>query len=342
MSLTASRDSLGHAILGLLWAQWTELGVGGTRGTARSLVDPEALLLAMTVFGRYDARLFDAVLDWLAEHSDVLDVTRLRRVGSGTAYGDDRLLAALVDFMRVESSRGKWSGAAGALEAREERAAYAPEALFVTLGGEPLPAFGSADEFFGAHGFERARRVPRSISAAPDLKRPAVARLRLRTLVGQGARAEVLLYLATHDHAHGRLISQRAAYSQRQVAEYLSALAEAGYAESWGEGRTVQYRLRAHTREALGNDAAPYIDWIKTYELLTGLWTTIAKAATRSDAYEASVRLRSGLEAATEQLPVEGLALAFPDPGQHPGGKLLEHAVDYIDSVTRVLEELSC
>ncbi|MBE0418337.1 MAG: hypothetical protein IBX63_11285, partial [Coriobacteriia bacterium] len=59
LSLTASRDSLGQAILGLLWAQWTELGVGGTKGTARSLVDPEALLLATTVFGRYEARLFD-------------------------------------------------------------------------------------------------------------------------------------------------------------------------------------------------------------------------------------------------------------------------------------------
>lgn len=341
MSLTSSRDSLGHAILGLLWAQWTELGVAGTKGTARSLIDPEALLVAMTVFGRYDVRLFDAVLDWLASNSAVLDVTRLRRVGSGTAYADERLLAALVDFMRVESSQGKWSGVAGTLEAGEGRAPYASEALFVTLEGEPLPSFGSADEFFGSHGFERSRRVPRSTSAAPDLRHPSSARLRLRALVGQGVRAEVLLYLATHDHAHGRLISQRTAYSQRQVAEYLSALGESGYAESWGEGRTVQYRLRTGIRETLGNDTARYVDWIKAYELLVGLWTTFAEAETHSDAYEASVRLRSGLEIASEQLPVEGLALALPDPGRHPGSTLVEHAIDYVDSVVRVLEELS-
>lgn len=340
MSLTASRDSLGQAILGLLWAQWTELGAGGTKGTARSLIDPEALLLATTVFGRYDARLFDAVLDWLGEYSDVLDVTRLRRIRSHSAYGDDRLLAALVDFMRVESSHGKWSGAAGAMEAGEGRTAYAPEELFLTLEGEPLPTIGQADEFFGTHGLERARRVPRAISAAPDLRRPALARLRLRTLVGHGVRAEVLLYLATHDHAHGRLISQRAAYSQRQVAEYLSALSAAGYAEGWGEGRTVQYRLQPHIREALGNDTVPYIDWLRAYEFITGLWATITEASTHADAYEASVRLRSGLEAAME-LPVEGLALSLPAPGQHPGGTLVEHAVGYVDSVVQVLEELS-
>ena len=341
MSLTASRDSLLHAMLGLLWAQWTELGVGGTKGTARSLVDPEALLLTTTVFGRYDARLFDAVLDWLAEYSDVLDVTRLRRIGRGSAYGDDRLLAAFVDFMRVESSERKWSGAAGALEAGEVRAAYAPEALFMTLEGEPLPTIGQADGFFGTHGFERARRVPRSISAAPDITHPALARLRLRTLVGHGVRAEVLLYLATHDHAHGRLISQRAAYAQRQVAEYLSMLAEAGYAESWGEGRTVQYRLRARIREALGRDTAAYVDWTKAYELLTGLWRTIVEASGHVDTYESSVRLRPGFEIAMKQLPVEGLALALPAPGRHPGGTLAEHAIDYVDSVVHVLGELS-
>jgi len=339
MSLTASRDSLGYAILGLLWAQWTELGVGGTKGTAASLIDPEALLVATTVFGRHDARLFDAVLDWLAANSGGLDVTRLRRVGRGAAFGDERLLAALVHFMRVESSQAKWSSVAEALEAREGRTAYTPRALFLTLEGEPLPSFGAADDFFASHGFERPRREPRSLSAAPDLRRPSSARLRLRALAGQGVRAEVLLYLATHDHAHGRLISQRSAYSQRQVAEYLAVLGESGYAESWAEGRTVQYRLRAAVRDALGANTASYVDWMGAYSVLASLWTAVSEAM-HADAYEASVRLRSGLEVAGEQLPVEGLAFDLPEPGQHPGSALVEYAVGYVESVVRVLKAI--
>ena len=53
-------------LLDLLWRQWSALGVPGrTTIEERRVVDPESLLLISLTVGRYDARLFDEILDWL-------------------------------------------------------------------------------------------------------------------------------------------------------------------------------------------------------------------------------------------------------------------------------------
>lgn len=328
MSLTASRDSLLDAIVDLLWGQWTELGVGGTRGTTASIIDPEALLAATSIFGRYEPRLLDEVLDWLAGHSGVLDVTRLRRVSSVCQLGDKRLLRVLVDFMRDRSSSDKWSGAANRALAGEELERYAPQSLFRTPDGSALPTFGGQDRFFASHGYERPELTLRGLSGAPDLRRPASARLRLRALMGQGVRPEALLYLSTHDHAHGRLIAERAAFSQRQTAEYLTGLAQAGMAESWAEGRRLEYRL-VPPLAALGDGVAPYVDWVAAFAVLATVWTALSGAALEPDAYRSSTLLRSGLERAREGLPVEGFGLALPEPERYPGDQLIDHAIEF-------------
>ncbi|MDO8963351.1 MAG: hypothetical protein Q7W30_02545 [Coriobacteriia bacterium] len=329
--MSESRDSLLREVVDLLWAQWTELGVGGTRGTSATIIDPEGLLAATTVFGRYEPRLFDEVLDWLSLHSDVLDVTRLRRVSAVHNLGEKRLLAAIVHFMREHSSNGKWSGTADRALAGEHAEPYAPQPLFRTGDGNALPYFGASDAFFAAQGFERPELVLRGLSTAPDPRRPALARLRARALTGQGARAEVLLYLSTHDHAHGRLISERAVFAQRQVAEYLTDMARAGLVDSWQDGRRVQYRL-APAVAGIGSGTARYVDWIGAYGVFVGLWAALSGAAQEPDAYRASTLLRSGLEQVRDELPVEGLDLGRPEPERHPGERLVDHAIGFVAS----------
>ena len=56
-------------ILALLWRQWSALGIAGqTEKGAASLVDPEALLLCSLSLARYDARLFDEIIDPIITH----------------------------------------------------------------------------------------------------------------------------------------------------------------------------------------------------------------------------------------------------------------------------------
>ena len=60
ISFQHSRDKLLKQFLDFLWQQWSTLGVAGQsdREDPRS-IDPEALLLATTRFGRYAPRLLE-------------------------------------------------------------------------------------------------------------------------------------------------------------------------------------------------------------------------------------------------------------------------------------------
>lgn len=340
MSLTESSDSLLRDLIALSWAQWTELGVAGATGTHASMIDPEALLVATCNFARMDPRLFDEVLDWLSLNSSVLDVTRLRKIGGGASKDQSRVLGVLIDFMSKRSSEQKWSASAERMLAREGRTTYGEQALFLRPDGSALVTPGTPDPFFDSHSLHRPALKLRGMSTRPGVRSPALGRLRLRSLVGQGVRAEALLYLSSHDHAHGRLIAERTAYSQRQVAEYLAILAEAGLAKAWNEGRTVQYRL---TPGLLGTaeKAAPYVDWVGGFRALSVLWTTVSEASKEPDAYSSSMRLRTGLRIVREMLPLEGLGLSRPDPDEYPGPRLVGHAIDYVDEVGKRLRELS-
>ncbi|MDP2232984.1 MAG: hypothetical protein Q8K89_05060, partial [Actinomycetota bacterium] len=290
------------AVLGLLWAQWTELGVAGTRGSQESVVDPEALLLANTRFGTYDPRLFDEVLDWLTRFSDRLDVTRLRRLSKGVHFHDAKVTATMVEFMRVYGSEQKWSGTADLIIAREEPATYGERVLFTGADGSPLPVPGDADEFFARRGLARPTLELRGMSQPPNTRSHALMRLKLRTLVGPGVRAEVLLYLSTHDHAHGRLVAARSGYGQKQVADYLAALANDGLAIAWAEGRTVQYKLASAIGMTPGAGQV-YVDWIAVFEVVALVWASMTEAASEAAPYLVSKRMRAGLEAVSDRMP---------------------------------------
>jgi hypothetical protein len=304
------------------------------------VVDPEALLLATTRFGTYDPRLFDEVLDWLTRFSDRLDVTRLRRLSRGSRFHDAKVTAAVVEFMRVYGSEEKWGGTAGVILAQEESATYGERALFSGIDGDPLPVTGVPDDFFARMGLTRPTLELRGMSAPPIARSQALMRLKLRTLVGPGVRAEVLTYLSTHEHAHGRLVATRSGYGQKQVADYLSALATDGLATAWSEGRTVQYRLASPVGISSGAGPA-YVDWITSFEVVALVWSLITEAAREAAPYLASKQLRAGLEAVSARMPIEGLMLEPPEPRNYPGESVIGHAEEFVWRLADVLIELS-
>ncbi len=64
--LSEFKVSVLDQLLDVLWRQWVSLGVSGhSQSDELKVVDPEALLLLTLTVARYDARLFDEVLEWL-------------------------------------------------------------------------------------------------------------------------------------------------------------------------------------------------------------------------------------------------------------------------------------
>lgn len=327
--MTDSRHVLREAVLALLWDQWTELGVAGIRKASSAIIDPEALLLATLSFARHDPRLFDEALDWLVSFGAMLDAGRLRRLATRLDPDTRRLAHAVVELMRERSSESKWSPIAERWRAEETRTAYAPAALFLSADDSPLPVFGESEPFFAERGFLRGPLELRGLSASPALDRPALLRLRARALTGLGVRAETLLYLWTHSAAHGRLIAERAGYSQRQVADYLSSLSDARFADRFEVGKTIQYRLRPEM-VAIAGQTVRYVDWPRTFEFLRGLFSTLSTVLEETDNYERSVCLRAGFETLRSSLPIEGFDVPPIETERYPGTQMIDYSREYV------------
>lgn len=77
ISLAGFRALVLDRLLALLWRQWCTLGVPGHGPVEEGWgIDPEPLLLLSLTVGRYDARLFDEILDWLLVNGAFLNVQR--------------------------------------------------------------------------------------------------------------------------------------------------------------------------------------------------------------------------------------------------------------------------
>src|SRR4051794_15566652 len=105
----AFSSQLIETIVSWLWRSWNSLGVAGHGGTARAdrVIDPESLILASTQWARYDARLFDEMLDWLSLYGSLINLQRLRNLHR-TGLGDTAVLAAVADVVQKRSQQSKW------------------------------------------------------------------------------------------------------------------------------------------------------------------------------------------------------------------------------------------
>lgn len=338
MTPSQRHAALIDAMLGLAWSQWTTLGVAGIHTATHSIVvDPEALLVATMSVGRWDARLFDEVVDWVACNSAMLDAARLRRLAAGSEPEQRRLMTAVLQLAARGGARPGLKRVESDLIAREETADYGVQPLFRSQDGGSLD-WAVPDEIFAAAGFSRSQLNFRGLSRRPNASTPACLRFRARALVGVGARAEVLTYLWTHEWAHGRLIAERSAYNQSPVAEYLAALAASGLAEKRTAGRRTEYRL-VTTIGDVGRPAPAYVAWDTVLPAITRVAASLDSTSLSDDALWS--RFAATLEAERRNLASEGFNVHVPDlvGWTADGTQLLEAVGDAIlDRVQRLGE----
>lgn len=298
------------ALLEFAWRQWTAIGLAGIRGDDRTIVDPEALIIATLELARSDARLFDEALDWMVRNSGLLDVSRLRRLGKASTADQRRLLGVAVQVAGLHGAGPTLSRLPEEdFIAREAQSAYGEQVLFRTALG-PEGTWHEPDALFAQAGYTRARLELRNMSQRPPADTPAALRFRARGLVGIGPRAEVLTYLWTHEWGHGREIAARAAYGQAPVAEYLTSLADSGLAERRVDGRRTLYRLSGALR-GLGRPAPRYVDWAQTWPALIDLLESLRPSDLSEDA--AWIRVYHALADNEAGLRSEGLGVEVSD-----------------------------
>ncbi len=99
--LKSFRQEYLDRLLSIIWDQWSTLGVSGRgKQVGRYIIDPEALLLFSSSIARYDARLFDAILEWLRINGRYINVTRLSQIIKREKFAGKAVLRSMIAASR--------------------------------------------------------------------------------------------------------------------------------------------------------------------------------------------------------------------------------------------------
>ncbi len=327
-----------ETLLNWLWGSWALLGVpGSVKAQDLWAMDPEALLLFSLPIARHDPRLFDEILNWLKTNGKLINVQRLRKMAIEENYSSASLLPILGDIFSARQQPLKWKN----LRSPEESLTGTP--LFLTRNSDPLPLFGDLDPTFKKSGWLRGKWEFREHTATLPLHGTAGALLRLRAFFGMGARAEIMLYLFTHDQGgHPSRIASETGYSQKTVQDTLVDMTQSGLIRVTTAGNRKDYHLRpqdfGNIPHLLGIPPR-WINWSVLLAVLEKIFMTLSRKDFLSlPPILAASELRTLMEKIQPKLEKAEVPKFFSNPSKnYPGEKYLE---TFTSDLNRLLKEV--
>jgi len=338
--LTNCRQELLGRLLDIVWRQWTTAGVSGHgKPWTGSIIDPEALLLFSCTIGRYDARLFDAIQEWLRDNGQFINVQRLKRVLREERFAGEPILTAITAAASTSVNRAKWSQIAGS----PPKAGDKPEPLFYLESGEPLPVVREHDPLFAEYGFIRDRFEERGVAEAFRPELPGNMLLRLRALLGVNARCEVFEYLLVNGIGSPRAIASDCYYYPATISKTMGEMGRSGFLVSRTQGRRRLYSLTPDTWGSLFLDTEikpTWVVWPRLFSAFEQIWLFLddRDLAGRSPLDQASSLRRLLTGGAISQLERSLPGFIFGDHTAHPAETLIQF---FITRLTAVLESTS-
>jgi len=261
-------------LLDLLWRQWSALGIPGrTTIEERRVVDPESLLLLSLTVGRYDARLFDEILDWLVVNGAFLNVQRLRNLMKRFGFESQAQLSSVSELLMKKSNDPlKWKRLAAPRSPRN------PEPLFFLKSGKPIPMPDDKAPEFSAYGLLRGPiKLKGHAQPFPTKGMPSLL-LRLRALLGVNARCELFCLLAAAEEIHPSDVARQTGYSPRTVQNTLAEMARSGVVQMRSGNRDKWYSLNSGVLDYLlkpDGSTTPWINWAPLFRALEMLWIRV-------------------------------------------------------------------
>ncbi len=330
MLLTDFKNEYRDRLLEILWRQWATLGVSGYGETWRgSVIDPEALLIFSCTILRYDARLFDAVLEWLRVNGRFVNVQRIKRMLKTESFGGEAVVSALAAAIKNSVHEVKWARLAGEKVVEENKS----EPLFFLKDGRPIPVMRQEDLLFLKYGFSRAPFKERGVALRFRSELPANLFLRLRAMFGVNARCEIIAYLLLADRGSPRAMARDCYYFPATVSKALAEMSQSGYLMSQTEGRYRYYKLVSDQwRDLLIGNAAlrPWVVWARLFSALEQVWLFLNRTdlAEKSAMVQSSALRRLLKDPVISQLNRSGLSFMFGDDSAHSGEELLPFFIE--------------
>jgi hypothetical protein len=236
----------------------------------RRVIDPESLLLLSMTIGRYDARLFDEILDWLVVNGAFLNVQRLRNLMKRFDFQSQAQLSAVSELLMKKSNDPlKWKRLASPRSPRN------PEPLFFLKSGKPIPMPDEKAPEFSTYGLLRGSiKLRGNAQPFPTKGMPSLL-LRLRALLGVNARCELLCLLAAAEEIHPADVTRQTGYSPRTVQNTLAEMARSGVVQMRSGNREKWYCLKTGVLDQLlkpEGSPTPWINWAPLFRALERLW----------------------------------------------------------------------
>jgi hypothetical protein len=308
-SLHNFREILLQRLLDFLWRQWSALGVAGhARSDDPWMIDPEALLLFSTHIARYDARLFDEILDWLHTNGSWINLQRLGSLHKDEQLGDSAVLTAIADLLSRESHHHKWKLLIRRVEQPKSPSSELPQRLFPSV-----PVLKEPDPIFLKHGLERGGIEFRGMSQAPRPDQPATFLFKLRSLFGMQARAEVMAWLLANEQGHPAEIARQTGYFRGSIQNVLNDLTVSGHIGSMRIGREKTFSILRREEWAFlltwpnAKIFPQWINWAPLFHAIQTFLDALGKPGLdeKSENFQA-VQLREALDQATPALARAG------------------------------------
>jgi hypothetical protein len=327
-------------LLDVLWRQWTALGVSGRGQTwTGATIDPDALLLLSCTIARYDARLFDAVLEWLRINGRFISVQRIKRMLKDEIFTGEPVLRAVAAVTTTSENEAKWARMTrdGTKKQRKK------EALFFLKNGAPLPVVQKPEPIFAKYGFLRDRVEERGV-AEPFRPEPLEnLLLRLRALLGVNARCEIFQFLLLNDRGSPRAMAKDCYYYPATISKALAEMSQSGFVVSRTEGRHRYYKLLPETWRDLflGNKAkTSWVVWARFFSALEQVWLFLDQRdlASQSALAQASSLRRILKRSVVSQLDRSGSVFMFGDDSTHSGEALIPFFVAQMRTILNSLE----
>ena len=332
-SLINFRGNCLESTISLLWRQWCSLGVSGhaTPAAMNRLIDPEALILATSSIGRYEPRLFDEAMDWLAKYGSLINLQRLKNLSEITKLGNANVVCAMASWLAVRGKQPRWKVLANR---PSDIVSPIQETLFLGIDG---PKAKESDDLFLAHGLERSPFQPRKMSRAP---RPTLAPnlvLSLRALIGNSARVEIILFLAGGAAAHAAEIARATGYAPRTLQALLQEMLLSGHLlsqEPIGQskakvrrGSNRRYHLKATDWAFLiaGQSFPQWTPWAAVFAFMQQVITSIPQPNSKQKHPSIiSSKLREALAEHGQALTAAGLLPSLNIRAELSGIELLQ------------------
>jgi len=318
-SLTEFRTLYLERLLSFLWRQWSALGVAGYGETRDNwAIDPEALLLFTLSVGRYDARLFDEVLDWLDTNGNFINIQRLKMIVRREQFAGQAILPAVAELLTQRHNSLKWKGLI-----QDKEAPVHKEGLFLLKDRQPLEQYGAPEPTFLKYGFNRGRIKLRGQTQPVRVMYNTGLVFKLRALFGINARSEIILYLLTHEAAHPSLIARDIYYSQKTVQDTLVDMAKSELILIRPVGREKQYWLKTWDwLSFLGhnNKQIQWVNWVSLLKALEDIWLKLnQKELSGLSPLGQSSELRVLMQSVKTKIESAGFAGALSDDKAYLG-----------------------